>query len=450
MRKLCGYKAIQLLASGVGLASLAVSACADVAAPNLDEARRLLEAGHAEQSAALLERNLVHFAGNTDYDLLLGLAQYRAGRSGQAQFAFERVLMVAPENVEARLKLAQIVIERGSTRLLDDLLQPLTTHQLNAEQQRQLESLRAQAAVSESSRLSGRGYVQGGIGWDGNVTSGPDQQSLIFPALGTEPLSLGNAARDADHVATLEAGTTWVGTLDENTWLTGTGILRVGDNRTRRDVRESFVNLDLGILRRIGDEYVGTSLTGQDYQVAGATYRKTRGLRLNWIHPLDGSSWLTGYVQSLDFEYPGQSSDNAARRVVGVTLDSIREGGAATMQFGVYGGEENAKDGANSPIGFRQAGVQLAGRMRLNEDWSISAGAVYEQRRHQAEDALYGIFRNDKQLSMIVAADYRIGGRWHLIPQYSYSRNSSSTELYDFTRKTFMLHLRWEFDNAKK
>ena len=74
-----------------------------------------LEAGKVEQSIALLNHDLPRFAGNADYNYLLGLALYQARHAGEALFAFDRVIMVNPDNLAARLKAAQINLERGDT-----------------------------------------------------------------------------------------------------------------------------------------------------------------------------------------------------------------------------------------------------------------------------------------------------------------------------------------------
>src|SRR4051812_21690588 len=140
----------------------ASTAHAQGSAPSLPEARRLVDAGEAKQAATLLERDVARYAGDADFDYLLGLALYRSGRPGQAMFAFERVLMVAPGNVDARLKVAQISTERGDAKYASEVLTPLAGQRLSAEQQRQLDQLRADRAAA-ASRLQVRGYMLGAV-----------------------------------------------------------------------------------------------------------------------------------------------------------------------------------------------------------------------------------------------------------------------------------------------
>jgi len=414
--------------------------------PNLGEARRLLEVGEAEQSIALLNHDLLRFAGNADYNYLLGLALYQAGHAGEALFAFERVIMVNPDNLAARLKAAQINLERGDTTHADELLAPLSEQRPDTEQQREIARMRAKiAAGTAGGGISVRGYVLTGIGWDSNVTSGPSQTELVIPQLSRSMTSLGTATRDDDLVGMVEVGLSLRKSIDEDTWLIGGSSIRQGFNSTRRDMKEGAASLDLGAIRRIGHNFLGVTLLAQDYLLGDATYRNSLGTRLNWIHPLEDHSKLTIYFQHLNFVYH-QNIDNAIRKVGGVTYEFTMNDGAKTLQYGVYGGEEDAKDPSKPNFSFRLLGVHLAGNLHVSDDLSLSAGAIYELHHHLAEDGLYSITRHDAQFSVGASADYHLSERRHLIPLYTHTLNVSNVDLYKYSRNTVMLQFKWEFD----
>ncbi len=416
--------------------------------PNLDEARRLLDEGKAEQAAAILEGDLLSRAGDADYDYLLGLAWYRSGQTGKAMFAFERVLMADPRNEDARLKAAQISAGRGDAAYARELLVPLEGQPLATAQQQELEKIRA--AIKEAAMggtLSVRGYLLGGCGADDNVTSGPAQSELLIPALGTTPFALGTARKGRDIVGTLEGGLSLQQAVGEDTWLTGESSLHQGFNRLRKDVTESYVNLNLGVLRRSGREFFGAAVLAQDFLLANANYRTTLGGRLNWIHAFDNDSLLTAYVQHLAFDYSGNALDNATRSIAGFTHETTFGDDAGTVQYGVYGGRELAANQAH--FSYHQLGGSVGGSVAAGKDLAFSAGVVYEKRGYDAVDALYLYTRSDAAVSAGIAADYRLSERWHFIPRYTYTRNISNMALYDYTRNAFTLQLRWDFDNEK-
>jgi hypothetical protein len=436
----------------------ATSSFADGSALNLNEARRLLNEGKADQSAALLQKDVQTFAGNADYDYLLGLALYKSGQTGEAMFAFERVLMSNPGNVDVRLKAARISLDRGDAANARELLLPLAEQPLDEGQRQEAKNI--YSAISTTlggGSLSMYGYLLSGIGFNDNVTGGPNQSSLIIPALNPtnpppspppQPTQLGSSSRAQDTVGMIEAGLSLQQAVGEDTWLTGAGNIRQSYNSTRADVGYGYSNLNLGILIRNGHEFFGAAALGQVYQVANVTYRNSFGPRLNWTHAFDNNVSLTSYLQQLTFAYPSNSIDNTLRSIAGLTLEST-VGDAGTMQYGIYGGREVAQDQSKPHFSFHLWGASLGCNFAFNKELLFSAAASYEARTHDSKDMLYLVTRKDALLTAGTSLDYKLSDSWHLIPTYTYSEITSNTELYAFNQNIFMLQLKWDFDNAK-
>lgn len=431
---------------GVGLSWLAGLAMAQEAAPSLASARQLLDQGQAAQALAVLAPALLRLAGHPDYDYLLGLALQGSGEVGHALFAFERVLMVDAHHVPARLQLGGILLDRGEWARADELLQPLATWPLTPEQRQLLQRL--QMALAQSDGLTVAGHLAVGVGASDNVTSGPASATLLIPALGRAPTVLGSAARDPDQMASVEAGLTLRQPLDSHTWLSADGSFSQGLNRSRKDVAEGVLAVALGWHRRLGEQLAGVTLLAQDDLLGDAVYRHASGARVNWERPWTQQSRLSGYVQHLIFDFPDHVIDNAARTTVGLSHAGRSTGSARLWQYGVYAGKELAKDDFHPHFSFRLWGVHLGGSLPLNERLIMSWGLAYEAQHHLATDALYHVVRHDANHSLGLAADHQLGPRWHLVSQYTYNRNRSNTALYDTTRNTFTLQLRWDFDHA--
>lgn len=422
--------------------------------PLLAEARRLLEDGQAARSAALLAQQLGNMAGQADYDYLLGLALYRSGQTGQAMFAFERVLMAEPGHVDARLKAAQISAGRGSAASVNELLAPLATQELTGSQRQLLDEIRETLAAT-SRPLGVRAYVQTGLGYDDNATGGPDQTALMLPqaGMGGRPppppqlTQLGSASRDRDTVGALEGGIALARQVGEETWLNADATLYRGMNRVRKDVAADYGNLSAGVATRSGSDTFAAALIGQNYRIGGKTYRNTQGWRANWMHGFDDASTLSVYLQQLGFKYPDYSIDDSTRSLIGLAREAAVTDGIV-LQYGLYGGKDIARDASKPHFSFTVAGVNLGAEMKVAPDLQLSLGASYEARPHDAIDALYHFTRRDTVRSIGVSADYRLSRDWHLVPRYTRLRNASNIELYDYTRNIFMLQLRWEYDNA--
>jgi len=435
--------------TGVGLAWVACTALAQNSTASLEAACQLLKGGQAAQAVAALEPDLLHLAGQPDYDYLMGSALFQAGDAGQALFAFERVVMVAPGHVDARLKAARIHLDRGDVDHARELLLPLSTLPPGSIQQLELARLRKELTTATGEGgLVVNGYVALGMGWDDNVTSGPNESELVIPNFGTTPTALGSATRDQDLIGTVEAGVALRQALGENTWLTGNGGISQGFNRTRKDVKDGAAQFDLGLQRRSGSDLLGVALLAQDYLMSDSVYRRSLGVRLSWSHPVDARSRVTGHVQRLQFDFPDHSIDNATRTVYGVTHEGAADGGARLWQYGLYGGDEISKDDIRPHFSYRLWGIHLGTSLPVNDRLLLSAGVVYEAHQHLATDALYWVVRSDAMHSLGLATDYKLNPRWHLISRYTYAHNVSNTALYDYARNTFTLQLRWDFDHA--
>lgn len=417
----------------------------------------MLKEGKAIQAIALLEKDAQSMLGSEEYDYLLGMAYLKAGQIGQAYFAFERVLMANPANVDARLKAAKISADRADTFITLELLKPLLSQTLSAPQQQEVARIRLMLEKTTSeSKASVRGYILAGLGWDNNVTSGPDKDALLIPGLNTVPppgppqlTAMGTARQQSDQTGMLEAGMSVRKPISQSTWLTGDGNVRLGYNRERKDVTDSYANLNLGVLRKAGRDFIGAAVLGQDYFLNNINYRNSLGAKLNWIHALDNQSWLTSYVQQLNFVYPDHEIDNSKRSIIGLTHESTSTDSAKTFLIGVYGGNDVAKDSTKPHFTYNLWGVNIGSNVMISRNLSLSGGLMYESHQHTSDDALYLIMRKDAQASAAISADYRMSDKWHLIPLYTYTQNTSNTELYAYNRSAFMLQLRWEFDNEK-
>jgi tetratricopeptide (TPR) repeat protein len=421
---------------------------------DLEVARRLLSEGRAEQSVALLKESLQTFAGSEQYDYLLGLALFQAGQGGEAIFAFERVLMSNPNNVDARLKAVHISIERGNFAYANELIQPLSNQNLTDAQQKEKDLILSTLDKNlAGSSFSLRGYLLGGVGSNDNVTSGPNQSALIIPALSMampplppQPVQLGTAQRVRDTVRMVEAGLSLQKTIGQDSWLMSDANVHQNFNSNRTDVNSGYSTLNLGGVTRSGQEYFGASLSGQTYQVANVTYRNSYGPRLYWTHVFNDRRSMTGYLQQLAFYYPGNAINNTTRQIGGITIQSaMGEGGV--FQAGLYSGREVAHDVTKPHFGFSVRGASLGGWFVYSNDLSLLASVNYESRRHSALDALYLITRHDVLMVAGASVDYKFGKGWHFLPGYSYTRNVSNTQLYEYIGNSYNVQLRWDFGN---
>lgn len=98
MNQVCGLFAVLLLASTF----TAITA-------DLEQARRLMEQGKAEDAFRLLAEEQEP-ADDPEFDYIYGIAALDSGRAGIALFAFERVLAADPNHIYARAESSAWVV----------------------------------------------------------------------------------------------------------------------------------------------------------------------------------------------------------------------------------------------------------------------------------------------------------------------------------------------------
>src|SRR4051812_25986551 len=109
-----------LAALGLVLASTFAFAQADAA---VERAKQLLAAGNAKEAFATLDPLQATYAGQPEFDYLLGVAALDSGRIDDAIIAFERVLAVMPNHAGARMDLARAYYAAGAFDLAEAAFQ---------------------------------------------------------------------------------------------------------------------------------------------------------------------------------------------------------------------------------------------------------------------------------------------------------------------------------------
>src|SRR5690606_1828271 len=94
-------------------APLGLAVPAGTMARLIAQSRDQIRRGEAEAAYAALAARLDLYAGDPEFDYLLGIAALDSGHPGPALLAFERVLLVAPDHLQARAELGRAYLAAG-------------------------------------------------------------------------------------------------------------------------------------------------------------------------------------------------------------------------------------------------------------------------------------------------------------------------------------------------
>jgi tetratricopeptide (TPR) repeat protein len=427
---------------------------ADDAAGPIMEAERLLAAGQADQAWRMLEARAVEFAGNPDFDYLLGLAALDSGRPGQAIFALERVLMARPDFLPARAEIARAYFmanERENARrefasVADQKIPEAARRTIG----RYLDAIDSAEAAT---RPQVTALVELEAGYDSNVNFGsssgqwvlsdgtavrplpvslPRESSMVGAALG-----LGASGPVAPSIAGSLAGR-----LEWN--LSARAWLRAFERVPEFDQQQLDFSGGLA-LRRGCHRYTAAALL-QHLQLDGEAYRNAAGGVLQWQCETDPRTLVGASLQSFDLDYPGSAVRDARRNAIGVNAARVLETAGRPILLGsVAIGEERARASGFDNLSYGFLSVRAGVVANIAPQWRGSASLAWEGREFDGAEPIFGVIRDDRQTDVRLEFERRVDNRTSLVPLVVYTRNRSSLEANDFRRTQAGIQLRHRF-----
>lgn len=443
------------------LASLsAAQAAGPDTAPDLARAEALLRAGQIKAAWELLEPHEALWAGDQNFDYLLGLSALESGQFGRASFILERVVGINPDHAAARLDLARALYAAGDIDRARVEFEAVRQYQPPAQAEQTISQHLAaieQQANAGKPRLSG--YAEMSLGTDSNVNAGVRGGEYFMPVLNA---NLDAQAKRSRH-STLAAGVDFSAPVTPEHEIFGGFDVRQRQHQhlaidsTRTTDYYDTRNLDgrLGLQQKLDPKNLlrfTASLSRQTLN-GNEPYRRSQTLLGEWRHTFDartqGSLWLMnqrnryGSVDGTSFKQYGGNQLLAG-------LGAVRgfgEDGAFVASLSLYAGQERATEISEGNLDGdkRIAGLRVGGQWRLLPDFHVLAAIGGTQTRHELLNTLFLDKRRDVVWDAGIGAQWRMSDAWSLRPQYTYIRSDSNFGAYDYARHDYSLTLRYDF-----
>lgn len=409
-------------------------------------AQQLLDKDQGAQAYALLEPLEVERAGQPNYDLMLGLSALDVGQNTRAVFALERVLALEPGNVRARAEIARAYLALGETRNARLEFQNVKQQPIPAEVAATIDRfLAAVERLEDEGRTQVRGYLEFGAGTDSNVNSGAGRSSIAIPLFGGALFTLdANGRRQRDNFSQLSAGLNFRSPLRPRLALTGGLAVTQRLNQSEKDYNNSNWDGNLGLSYSAGKNQYFALIQGSSFRLDGERFRDALGFTTQWQHTSDARNQTSLYLQYANLRYPGQSTRDADRWVLGgAYAHAFRAGGV--IYAGAYLGTEREKASGVPYLGHDLVGIRAGGQMELSPSWTGFINANLEHRRYGGTDPFFLDTRRDLQSNLQIGAYFAASRQWQVTPQLSLTRNNSNMELNDYRRAVFSITVRRDF-----
>ena len=430
--------------------ALFVVSTVSIAAP-LDEARALLAKGDAAGASVLLEKSLTQHLLDVDYNYVMGVALLDAGKPGDAVFAFERVLAMEPSHALARAELARAMIALTEYDAARVELQQVRNSTLPANVAARVDAILAELdrAIAAKSRSSGvavfSGYLEGEFGYDSNINTAPNSNSVVIPLFGL-PASLTGFARS------------------QESWLLGFNggfsvQKRIGDGLdvyARVDIRARYhpdqndytpVALAAGggvrLTRGVDQFSLGASQF--TYYIGQFRNDDQQSVYGQWQRQLDGHNVVGAFAQYVRASHPIAPLLNTNLYLLGGTWTrSLQARGDPHVALTVWVADDRER-GPIATAGRNFLGTKLALDYQLQEKLKLFGSVAVQASRYGGRSVFFGVPRRDDRYDLNVGVSYRADKFWTYSAQLTHTKNQSNIAINDFSRDLLVVTARREF-----
>lgn len=395
--------------------------------PLLQQAAQYLNNREPQRVVNLLQPKERQYAGQADFDYLLGTALLDAGQVGRAVLVLERVVTVSPNFAGARMELARAYFEAGDYGASEREFNLLLTQQPPANVKQVITRY-----IDEIDRRTSRyrrnveAYVQVGLGYDTNANSATaDDRFLGF-------LLEENNQETESGFSTVAAGISLTDPITARlTWQSAASV------RHRSNFSAHFVDQT-----RVA---VNTGFAWQFAEVQGAVRAGVYHTELDGSFNYRGANLLfsnvwqitdhTALIVNPGFEAQRFASDISIRDVDRLSLTTglqFRDIGVRRLRYAVYliGATDDAVE-ANSNYSKDTYGLHTAATIPALGPINLHMSATYLESDY--DDPFFGFEREDDVTSVAVTAEVLniISRGWDFHTTAGYRDISSSIDLYD-------------------
>ena len=413
----------------------------------LTNAEALIRKGDFQAAYQLLEPLEAGRAGDVEYDYLFGVAAVESNNLTRGAFALERVLAINPNHRDARAEMAKAHYLLGEKDTAKTEFHNVLAQNPDAQTKKSIEKLLTAIQKIEGTTTTFGAYLEFGLGWDSNVSSAPDLQSIGVPVFGGLLLDLGSSGKaNADHFMNLAGGISFRQPLTESLAAFGSvsGNSRINSEQTAFD--NSTLDLNAGLQYRLNQHSFTAALQDNHFDLDSEGFRHAYGATGQWLYNIDSNNQAGLYAQYSRLNYTGNSARNADRKIVGVNAAHVFKGDLTPVIYGsLYGGREEARSDQANFLSQDVAGMRAGGQLSLASKWQLQASFGVELRDNDEKDPIFLTKRKDRQYDASFGVNFMPAQDWSIKPQLSYSKNDSNIDLNSYDRTVISVSVRKDF-----
>jgi tetratricopeptide (TPR) repeat protein len=415
-----------------------------------NEAKRLLQQSKAEQAWQLLSGHEYEYAGNAEFDYLLGMAALADGLYTEATIAFERVLIVNPDHIGARLDSGLAYLKLGNR----ERARQLFTEVLGSNPPQHLKTLAEEGLLLAQRKTGSSGirltrnlksYVAMSVGTDSNInTTTSNPTALLF---GFIPVTL-NTTAQSDQYAGINAGMDYqLPVSDHSQWEVSLNAALFSPFS-----HNEYQNLNTGVAAEY--QYFSDNSRWAIGGNAGHSwldeddYLAYQGVSLGWRNSLNEGSLLDILSTWTQYRYEQSAlsvNDFDLTLMAGRLLHRI-PGKPMIASFGLLGGYADAINGsADGDYQVYGATLGVQGQTRYADSGFINMG--WKKSFYEKSNVAFLMHREDNQLDIRAGLSWNLEDNWTLTGEVGLTAVNSNISIYSYNRNKAALTLRKDFSH---
>ncbi len=431
--------------------ALALAAAGAATAGPMEDASAHLSQGDAAAAYEVLKPEERARAGNPDYDYMLGISAIDSGRPAEAVAAFERVLAVKPDHLQARAELGRAYIAMNEPEAARRELAAVESHESVPDNVR--ETIDRYVTALDTGLSGGGTQIAHRLtlraGYDTNVNNSTSDSRILIPAfagLGFATLGAGATSEEDGFGEVLGRTSLTHGiAIDKQLLLDLTASYRA--NADLDQFNQGIAGINFGYSQRTPDHGTFTiSGQAQSYWVDDEVYRYTYGALGQWTYRTAGLTDYAVYLQYSKLNYPSNSVQNANRYTGGATIGQSLGGPRDPYVYGgAYAGLEKLTDSNFDHLSYAFGGLRAGGELTLMPRLRGYANAAVELSEYEEPDPLFLEERSTIRADAIAGLRYQLSNELTLGGEVAYTHSDSNIVLYEYDRVVASVSLSLDF-----
>lgn len=412
----------------------------------LQKADDMLKNGQAVEAYTLLEPLEYEHASEERFDYLVGIAALDSGKPDKATLAFERVLAINPASLAARLEMGRAYFQLGDkprAKTEFEIVQKLSP----SEQGRHIsQKYLDEISLHESGKQTfSSGYIEITTGHDSNVNNSTSQSQIFVDAIaGNTTLDPVNI-KTSDQYAGVAAGGKVIHKPNPTLELFAGADLRKRNYIVQKNFDTTGLDANAGMAFNIKAERLQLSALSGQFNLGGAHYSDSRGIKGDWRHVFSPSNQLYIMVQSMEYKFVevAMKPNDYSQQINNIGSLHVLTDGKTNFSCNFYWGNEQDTSTlitSSTPNGGRTDGAKYLNGFRLGAQTTITekttlfTSAAMQSGNFSKINPLFLRQRKDNLQDLIIGMHWRGDKLWALRTQLNYVKNNSNIAIYDYDR----------------